>query len=109
MEHVFSIVMFVLSGALLLYALLVRVSGYDAIPRGYAAKPRDKKQYANKFALLLAMIAAAPAAAGLVGLWRTWAGVIVLIAGTVYCCIGGAKITRIADELEADEEAHRDE
>ena len=68
MESAFSILMFIFSGALLLYAWMVSVFGVTLIRRHWAVKMRDKKAYARGFAKVLALTALAPAASGVVAL-----------------------------------------
>ena len=83
MEYAYSILMFCFSGLLLLYAAALGATG-DAsmIVRSYAAKMRDPKAYARKFAGAVALAALAPLLSGLVALphWYV-AAVIVLIVG----------------------------
>lgn len=100
MEYAFSIIMLALGGGILLYALIVRAEGYKAIPKNHAAKPKNPKRYANRFALLLALIGAAPFAAGIVGFLNVKAGVIVLIGGFIGCCVAGAKASKIGEDMD---------
>lgn len=100
MEYAFSIIMLAFGGGILLYALIIRAEGYKAIPKNHAMQPKDPKRYANRFSLLLALIGAAPFAAGLVGFVNIKAGVVVLIGGIIGCCIAGAKSSKIGEELE---------
>ena len=61
-----STLMFIFSGAILLYALLLAwTKDIGLIARSYAAKISNKKQYAVKFAKILAFTAIAPAITGL--------------------------------------------
>ncbi len=101
MEYAFSILMFVFSGMLLLYAALV-AGNFDMIPRNYAAKVSNKKEYAKKFARVLRVVAIAPAVSGLTAL----AGlslfenadivivisVVILITGMIISIMTGVKI-----------------
>ena len=68
MESAFSILMFIFSAALLLYAGLVAVGGVKLIVRHWAAEIKDEKAYARRFARILALTALAPALSGVVGL-----------------------------------------
>ena len=43
METVFPILLLIFGGAMLLYAGLVALCGFEVIPRTYSAKIRDKK------------------------------------------------------------------
>ena len=68
MEHVFSIMMFIVAGAFLLYAgalALTRDAGL--IPRVEKAKIADRKGYALRFAGVMASLAIGPLAGGTVG------------------------------------------
>ena len=70
MENGFSILMFIFSGAILFYALLLALTkDINLIFRNYSAKIKDKKKYAAQFAKLMAVVAIAPALAGLAGLF----------------------------------------
>lgn len=108
MEYVFSIIMFAFGGCLLLYAGII-ARDYNAIPRNYATNPRNKKEYAKKFAKILALIALPMLAAGLIGLWSPLAGGIVLVAAETYVILNAGKFTRIEDELKSEDEIHREE
>ena len=62
------IFMFIFSGAILFYALLLAwTKDVGVIRRSYAAKMNDRKKYAVQFAKVLAMTAVAPALTGLAG------------------------------------------
>ncbi|MBR0075270.1 MAG: hypothetical protein IJP96_05915 [Synergistaceae bacterium] len=64
-----STLMFIFSGAILFYALLLAwTKNIGLIMRSYAAEISNKKQYAVKFAKILASTAIAPAITGLTGL-----------------------------------------
>ena len=108
MEYAFSIIMFALGVGLLLYALIIRASGFDAIPKNYSVKVKDKKRYANRFSLLIALLGAVPVAAGGIGLLNTWAGVVVLVGGIIGVCMTAGKITNITDEFSESGEEHHD-
>ena len=66
MRFAFSIIMFVFSGALLLYAGLVSVDP-SAMVRSYSVKTRDKKAYAKYLGKVIAVIALAPLLCGIYG------------------------------------------
>lgn len=68
MESAFSILMFIFSAALLLYAGMIALFGVELIPRYWMVKITDKKAYARRFAKILAVTALAPALSGAVGL-----------------------------------------
>ncbi|SCW31667.1 hypothetical protein SAMN02910456_00503 [Ruminococcaceae bacterium YRB3002] len=68
---IFSIVMFVVGGALMLYAgVLALTKDTDLIMRSYAAKMPDKKRYALQFAKTIAIIAIAPLLSGVAGFFE---------------------------------------
>jgi hypothetical protein len=100
MEYAFSIIMLAFGGGILLYALFIRAEGFKAIPKNFSVKPKDPQRYANRFALLMALIGAAPFAAGLAGFVSVKLGVVVLICGIIGCCIAGAKASKIGEEME---------
>ena len=75
-----SILMFCFSGALLLYAaVLALTKDASMIPRDSAAKMDDKKQYAVKFAKVLALAALVPANCGIIALFSEGWGLAALI------------------------------
>ena len=62
------ILMFIFSGAILLYALLLAwTKDVGLIRRSYAAKMKDRKKYAVQFAKVLALTSIAPALTGMAG------------------------------------------
>ena len=99
MEYVYSIIMFIMAGALLLYAGLTAVTKTVILQRRYKAsyKARDKKLYAVQLAKAIAIIAAAFLISGLVGLTKIyWLAVILLIAGIVGGIIIATKLVKKA-------------
>ena len=96
MDRAFSVLMFCFAGMLLLYAGLLAATGdCGLIPRLRAAKIRDKKAYARRFAGAVAITAAAPALSGVVGLlWSEGMAVSTLITGMIACVWAGAKYVR---------------
>ena len=98
MEYVFSIMMMIFGGMLLLYAGMVAASkSTELIPRDYAAKMRDKKLYAKQFSKLLALIALPFIISGLVGLTLIyWLAVVVFVVAMVFAIIQGGKIMKKA-------------
>ena len=62
------ILMFIFSGTILLYALILAwTKDIGLIRRSYSAKIKDRKVYAVQFAKVLALTAIAPALSDLVG------------------------------------------
>ena len=93
MNYVYPIIMGCLALGILGYAAVIAIAGTtDLIPRHYAAKVRNKKIYARRFALLLVIVAAAPIISGIVGLFSVLAGVIILIIGLAICLYVGARV-----------------
>ena len=99
MEQGFSILMFIFSGALLLYAVLLAITkDYDMLPRRGAVpvKPENRKEYTFQISKVIALTALAPAAGGLAGLWNEMAGFLVMVIGFVIAMWAGIKIMRKA-------------
>ena len=69
MRYAYSIVMFCFAGAILLYAALMSPGNAGMIRRAYAAKMRNPKAYAKKFAKVLALVSLAPLVSGVTGLF----------------------------------------
>ena len=85
MEYAFSIMMFALAAGLLLYAgLLAAAKDPTLIPRHYAAKMQDPKEYAAQIARVVCITACAPALSGLIGLFSTAAAFVELLIGFVF-------------------------
>ena len=68
MEYGFSILMFCFSALLLIYAGLIYKGNTGLIRRLWAAKIKDKKAYARRFAKILALTALAPLFSSIVAL-----------------------------------------
>ena len=89
MENVYSIFMFIFSGALLLYAgLLALTKDYLLLPYRVkrAVKPMSKKERKShmiKLAKIIALVSVSPALSGAVGFWNIYVALFVLIAGTI--------------------------
>ena len=93
-----SILMFIFSGAILLYALLLAwTKDIGLISRSYAAKIKNKKLYAVQFAKILAITAIAPALTGLAGTVTENIFVIgaVFVVSFITCIITGVKLVKI--------------
>ena len=90
----FSIIMFCFSGAILLYAGVLGLTGdITMVRKHWAAQMDDKKVYARKVAKILAITALAPALAGAVGLLNSLAGIIALLVGMFAFIWLGVRIT----------------
>ena len=70
MEHAYSIMTIIFAVCLFLYAgILFIAKDVNLIPKSHMAKITDKKLYAKRFALLIAMIAMAPLLSGIIALF----------------------------------------
>lgn len=82
----FSILMFIFSGALLLYAgLLALTRDISLIPRSEMMQVKDKRAYAAAFAKTLAVVALAPMSGGFYGLFNEGLGAAMLLMGFPVC------------------------
>ena len=91
----FSILMFMFSGGLLLYAAILALSkDVKMIPRDYAAKITDKRRYATQFAKVIALVALAPAYGGIVGLFSTGWGLFAMITQMILAIFLGTKLMK---------------
>ena len=97
MEHAYSIMTIIFGICLLLYAgILFIFKDVDLIPKSYMAKISDKKLYAKRFAILIAMIAAAPILSGIIALFgkieiMIIPALIVLVGGFIAAIVIGIK------------------
>ena len=100
MEYVYSIIMFCMAGALLLYAgLLALAKDPTLIPRHYAVKMKNKRAYALMFAKIMVLMAVPFAVSGIVGLiWNAdqtlLPAIIVLVIGFVACLYLSTRIAK---------------
>jgi hypothetical protein len=97
MEYAYSILMFCFAGAILLYAALMSSGDASMIPRLYAAKAKDKKAYAKRFAKALALASLAPLSSGVAALIvdisrRPFPPVITLVVVFIACMQKGVKM-----------------
>ena len=93
MEYVFSIIMFVFGGCILLYAgVLALTKDYELIARNWATNPEDKKSYALAFARTMAIIGIAPIVSGIAGLFgNAIVNTVVAIVSFAACFVIGIK------------------
>ena len=90
----FAIIMFVFSGAILLYAgVLALTRDVGMLRRRYAAKMTDPRAYALKVAKVLAIVALSPALSGAAALFSAMAAVIVFVVSLVVRIWLGVKAT----------------
>ena len=85
MEYGYSILMGIFGIVLLIYGLIVFLSGdIMLVPRNWAAKMTDKKRYAKQFGKVVMIVSSAPLLSALVALFGSFMiipAVIVLIGG----------------------------
>ncbi|MBQ6639247.1 MAG: hypothetical protein IJH82_11480 [Lachnospiraceae bacterium] len=85
MEYGYSILMGIFGIVLLIYGLIVFLSGdIMLVPRNWAAKMTDKKRYAKQFGKVVMIVSSAPLLSALVALFDSFMiipAVIVLIGG----------------------------
>ncbi len=96
MEYVFSTIMFIFGGILLLYAgELAIFKSPKLIPRSYAAKMKDPKGYTVQFAKVIAVFTLPFFAAGVIGLFQWYIpAAIVLIGGFIGACVAATKLMK---------------
>ena len=85
MEYGYSILIGILGIILLLYGLIVFLSGdIMLIPKNWAAKMTDRKRYAKQFGKVIMIVSSAPLLSALVALFGSFIiipAVIILIGG----------------------------
>jgi|GEM_PF-2235160 len=100
-ENIFSIMMFIFGGALLLYSGISYLTGDTMImhEKAYSIpQGKKKKPYVRKLSKVIALIALSFIASSLVGLTEIyWLAVIVLLGGIIGTCILGKKIMNSPD------------
>ena len=98
----FAILMFVFSGVLLLYAVGLVLGDTDLIQRPWAAKMGDRKAYARRLGKIVALVALAPLASGLVSLLagETVFPGLVLVGSLILSIPLGVRLTRGEGEPE---------
>ncbi|MBQ6421596.1 MAG: hypothetical protein IJK02_11025 [Clostridia bacterium] len=102
MEYGYSILMFIFSGMLLLYAGIIAIKRDPMLlpyARRNAAKMGNPKKYMLKVAKILALPAGAPLARGVSGLFTdTIVPMLVLVGTMVLCLWAGVYLTKNDDE-----------
>lgn len=97
MDKAYSILTIIFAVCLFLYAgLLFILKDVDLIPKSHMSKITDKKLYAKRFALLIAMIAVAPLLSGIIALFgkieiMIIPALIVLVGGFIAALIIGIR------------------
>ena len=97
MDHGFSILMFIFSGALLLYAALMAITkDYNMLPyrTRNSVKPKNPKVYMTQLAKVVALAAAVPVLTGITAFWNGIAAGIVFVVGLVAALWAGTKIVK---------------
>ena len=97
MDNGFSILMFILAGALLLYALILALTkNYNMLPARatISVKPKNPKRYTVQLAKVIALVAVAIAIGAAVSLWNMLIGAIVMIAVVILAIWFGTKIVK---------------
>ena len=96
MEYVFSTIMFIFGGILLLYAgELAIFKSPKLIPRSYASRMKDPKGYTVQFAKVIAVVSLPFLAAGIIGLFQWYIpAAIVLIGGFIGACVIASKLMK---------------
>ena len=97
MDNGFSILMFILAGALLLYALILALTkNYNMLPAHatISVKPKNPKRYTVQLAKVIALVAVAIAIGAAVSLWNMLIGAIVMIAAVILAIWFGTKIVK---------------
>ena len=100
MERAFSILMFIFSGALLLYAGLMAVTkDYNLLPyrSRVSVKPKNPEKYMVQLAKIVALVAAMIAAGAAIALWNAAVGAIVMVVGVAAALWCGTKIIKKAE------------
>ncbi len=93
----FTILMLIFAGALLLYAgIMALTKDYDMLPirARQSVKPKNKKKYAFQLSKVIALVAAAPALSGIVGIWTPLGAGIVFVVGLIVFLWIGTKIMK---------------
>jgi len=89
-----AIIMFVFSGAILLYAgVLALTRDVKMLQRRYATKIKDPRAYTLKVAKILAIVAVSPALTGVAALFSNMAAAIVFVVSFVASIWLGVKVT----------------
>ena len=99
MERAFSILMFIFSAALLLYAGLMAITkDYNLLPyrSRVSVKPKNPEKYMVQLAKIVALVAAMIAVGAAIALWNAAVGAVVMAVGVVAALWCGTKIIKKA-------------
>ena len=96
MEYAYSILMGIFGILILLYGLVIFLSGdIELVPKNRMAKIADKKRYARQFGKVIMLVATGPVLSAIIALFGTFMiipAIIILIGGIVGGIIIGTKI-----------------
>lgn len=85
MEYAYSILMGIFGTLILLYGLIVFLSGdIELVPKNWSSKISDKKLYARQFGKVIMLVATAPILSAIVALFSSFMmipAIIVLVGG----------------------------
>ena len=91
MEHAFSILMFIFGGMLLVYSAVLFATGdIKLVFRHWAAEIKDDKEYARRFAGVMALVALAPVIGGITAFFAPplVTGIVMAASFIVFLCLG---------------------
>ena len=97
MEHAFSYLMLIFSGALLLYAgLMALTKDYKMLPyrATQSVKPKNPKRYMTQLAKVVALTALSPALGALAALVNPILAAVVMIGSLIFFLWLGTRIMR---------------
>ena len=93
MEYAFSVLMFCFAGMLLLYAgLLALTKDISLIPRMHGVKVKNRREYARRFAKVMAVVALDPLLGGVVALFHKGFAAVTMIVGLAACIWIGVQL-----------------
>lgn len=97
MDNALSILLFIFSGALFLYAALMAITkDYRILPvrSRVSVEPKNPRAYTAQFSKVIALVASAPAIGGLIALINQIAGLLVMLAVFIVTIWIGTKIIK---------------
>lgn len=97
MENGFSVLMFIFSFALSLYALILAIKkDYNMLPyrATMSVKPKDPKKYTVQFSKVIVMVSTAILLGATVALWNGVVGAVVILVGVIGAIWRGTKIVK---------------
>ncbi len=100
MENGFSILMFIFSAAILLYAgLMALTKDHKMLPyrARQSVKPKNPEKYMVQLAKIVALVAVMIAVGAAVALWNGAVGSVVMVVGVVAALWSGTKLIKKAE------------